>query len=66
MENAEAKLVVDPKYKWIVDALMPKIKEFLKAQLVKLDKVVLDSPNKIDDAMWPMLKVAVAKWIDSL
>lgn len=66
-EEIKAKaIVVDPKFQWLVDALLPKLKEFLKAQLVKLDEKVLASENKIDDVLWASLKVMIVSWIDGL
>jgi hypothetical protein len=42
------------------------IKDFLKKQIVALEKKIQESPNKLDDKVWEFVKDSVHKWIDSL
>jgi hypothetical protein len=65
-EDKEKASGILDQWKWLIDVVKPKIKEFLLSKMTDLDKKVLESPNKIDDAAWGFLRGAIVNWINAL
>lgn len=64
-KEVKAEGILD-QWKWLIDAVKPKVKEFLLSKMVLLDEMVLKSPNKIDDLAWGAARQVIVNWINAL